>query len=312
MKPDVGFTFTPDYTTPERGYFQTVSTDSRPEFDDPETFNIFDGGIFGSPSGAGRLASFTYGINNTVEAKIYSKRDSTTKNIKLLRTLRIGGSHNFALDSLRWSNVTFSGTTELVKGITNLNFNGSLTPYTVNEFNETVSLWSQNKRLLNLTNLSASIRTNLNARVIEALFKKEKQSSGRSNQPEQQNTNDIPFLNVFQNMGLSHNITFSLTELASGRDSFTIRTNSISVRGEIPLTAKWKLQVGSIGYDFNSKSITYPDLGFYRDLHCWELGADWQPRRGTYRFFIRVKPGSPLEFLELPYQKNNADAFGGF
>jgi hypothetical protein len=33
---------------------------------------------------------------------------------------------------------------------------------------------------------------------------------------------------------------------------------------------------------------------------------DWQPLRGTYNFYIRVKPSS-LDFLKVPYRKNNVD-----
>jgi lipopolysaccharide assembly outer membrane protein LptD (OstA) len=95
------------------------------------------------------------------------------------------------------------------------------------------------------------------------------------------------------------------------RDTSFIATNSISMRGRLKLTKNWNINIGNIGYDFNSKSLTYPDIGFYRDLHCWEAGMDWQPQRGTYNFYIRVKPGT-LDFLKLPYRKNNADAVRGF
>ncbi len=315
MKPNVGFSFTPDYTNPDFKYFQLVSSDSRPEFDDPVLYNIFENGIYGRPSNGGKQMAVTYGISNQLEAKVYSRRDSTMKKIKLFRSFNINGSYNFARDSLQWSDVSMGGTTDLVKGISTLNLRGVMTPYRLNEQNENVLLWKEDKKLLNLTSASATIRTTLNANNIKKLFKSDKNQSDQKEDTQKDRDKDlreITFLDVFSNMGLSHNIVFNLSELESGKDTFRIQTNSVSLRGEIPLTDKWKLQVGNIGYDFNSKSITYPDLGFYRDLHCWEMGANWQPSRGTYMFFIRVKPGTPLGFLDLPYQKNNADAFGGF
>ena len=311
MKPNVGFSYTPDYTNPEFEYFQLVSSDTRPEFDDPVLYNIFENGIYGSPSNGGKQMAITYGISNQLEAKIFSKRDSVEKKIKLFRSFNVNGSYNFARDSLQWSNVSFNGTTDLVKGISSLNLRGIMTPYRLNDKNENVLLWKEDKKLLNLTSASATIRTSLNARNIKKLFTSDNK---RPDVAEAQKTDikEATFLDVLENMSLSHNIVFNLSELESGKDTFRIQTNSVSLRGEIPLTDKWKLQVGNIGYDFNSKSITYPDLGFYRDLHCWEMGANWQPSRGTYLFYIRVKPGTPLGFLDLPYQKNNADAFGGF
>ncbi|MEN9415617.1 MAG: hypothetical protein RLZ62_1921, partial [Bacteroidota bacterium] len=54
------------------------------------------------------------------------------------------------------------------------------------------------------------------------------------------------------------------------------------------------------------KRLVYPDIGFTRDLHCWSLSFRWQPDRGTYSFFIGVKPGT-LEFLKVPYRKDYFD-----
>ena len=88
-----------------------------------------------------------------------------------------------------------------------------------------------------------------------------------------------------------------------------IQTNSI--RGSsnlIPLTQNWSLNVGNIGYDFQSKRITYPTFSLTRDLHCWNLGFTWSPLRNTYQFYIGVRQ-APLDALKLPYNKNNQDTF---
>jgi hypothetical protein len=85
-----------------------------------------------------------------------------------------------------------------------------------------------------------------------------------------------------------------------------IGTNNISVAGSIQLNSKWSLDLGNISYDFPSKRLVYPDIGFTRDLHCWSLSFRWQPDRGTYSFFIGVKPGT-LEFLKVPYRKDYFD-----
>ena len=86
-----------------------------------------------------------------------------------------------------------------------------------------------------------------------------------------------------------------------------------NMRGTMKLSPKWSITVGNIGYDFRSNRLTYPDIGFRRDLHCWQMSFHWQPTRGTYSLTIGVKPGS-LDFLKLPHQNNNqnADTFGGF
>ena len=99
--------------------------------------------------------------------------------------------------------------------------------------------------------------------------------------------------------------------LPDGRDTFRISTHSINCQGSIQLTDNWNINVGNFGYDFVRKGITYPSVGFSRDLHCWEMGMNWQPTRGTYSFFIQVRPGT-LDFLKIPYNRNNIDARSGF
>ncbi|HMW75000.1 MAG TPA: hypothetical protein PKD40_05060, partial [Saprospiraceae bacterium] len=81
----------------------------------------------------------------------------------------------------------------------------------------------------------------------------------------------------------------------------------LDLNGSLPITKNWRIDVGNIGWDFKAKRLTYPDIGFYRDLHCWEMGMNWQPERGTYAFFLRVKPSS-LDFLNIPYRKGFQDA----
>ncbi|MDX1407511.1 MAG: hypothetical protein R3330_05240, partial [Saprospiraceae bacterium] len=97
----------------------------------------------------------------------------------------------------------------------------------------------------------------------------------------------------------------------AGRDTTITTTHTINVRGNLKISPKWSINVGNIGYDFRSDRLTYPDVGFTRDLHCWDMSFSWQPQRGTYTFHIGVKPGS-LDFIKIPNRRSNVDSFGGF
>ena len=129
--------------------------------------------------------------------------------------------------------------------------------------------------------------------------------------PGQERPQEEDLLSLFENFSISHQI--NVRAEAEGDSVVTkVTIHNLSMRGNVQLTPNWSLTVGNIGYDFVSKRITYPDLGFYRNLHCWEMGFNWQPLRGTYSFFLRVKPGA-LDFINIPYSKNNVDAaFSGF
>ena len=106
-------------------------------------------------------------------------------------------------------------------------------------------------------------------------------------------------------------MAFGLNPVTIDKDTFTVTTHSLELRGSLGLTLNWNVDIGSIGYDFVRKQTTYPYLGLRRDLHCWEMGFNWAPSRNTYSFYLRVKPGT-FDFLKVPYKRNNVDGADPF
>ncbi len=132
--------------------------------------------------------------------------------------------------------------------------------------------------------------------------------ASRDGKSEKEKKNE-DLLDLLGNFRINHTFSLNLNPLDSGDgDTLTVGVHTLDLRGNLQLTENWRISVGRIGYDFKAKSLTYPDFSFYRNLHCWEMGMSWQPQRGTYSFFIRVKPSS-LDFIDIPYKKNQADAF---
>ncbi len=338
-KPRVGLTYTPDYTNPEFGYYRDAITPATPlnEFmADTSTYTVFADGIYGSPGAGGRQMRLTYGVRNNLEAKYWSAKDSTAKKIKLFDNIDVNGSYDLARDSLNWSDVRASGNTRLFDGLTNITLNARWSPYALNstrtgEINE--FYWKENKRLLRFEELTMRTSTNFTIKQVRQLFTGKKVENAQEPQQSiQRDLNGIPlnngnvprgdenakrvsdgFLDLFDSFRINYNFNLTLAPSAeTGNDTLTIASHSIETRGTIKLTDNWNVTVGRIGYNFNEKRVTYPSFSFYRDLHCWEMGMSWQPDRTTYSFFLRVKPSS-LDFIELPYQKNNADGrFQGF
>ena len=197
-----------------------------------------------------------------------------------------------------------------------MNLRGQFDPYTfdedtgrrINQF-----YWRTNGKILRFDQFRATISTRLTVGKIRAIFQGEEeeyvedvnnldQGQSRRERPPQED-----FLSLFENFSINHNIAFRGEQTAPGLDTFFVSTNSIDLQGRIQLTPNWDIRVGRIGYDFKRQSLTYPSLGFSRDLHCWDMGIDWQPTRGTFRFYIQVKPGT-MDFIKIPYQRNNVDA----
>jgi hypothetical protein len=299
-----------------------VRTDTRNE--EETIYNIFENnrlGGFETPSYTGKQMAFTYGFSNLFEAKIFSKRDSTDKKIPIFRSLNIGGNYNFAADSLNWSIVSVSGNTSFFNGITTFRFNANFDPYERNPQTgaRTKQTYLDSRgRLLRFDTYSLGVNTNMTVGRLRDLIKGINTDQRVANQPptpspEEGLLKGQDLLSLFEDFTISHNFTVQRRfDTRIKQDTTVISANSVNTRGHIQLTDNWSITVGNIGYDFQSKELTYPDFGFYRDLHCWELGFNWQPHYGTYSFYLKVKPGK-LDFINIPYRKNIQDrSFGGF
>ena len=114
---------------------------------------------------------------------------------------------------------------------------------------------------------------------------------------------------LFRNFSLSYNVQLAANRQSSGKDTAYISTHTFNVRGNLPLTPKWKITLGNIGYDIRLDKITFPQIGLERDLHCWVFNFNWTPALNSYTFFIGVKPGS-LEFIRIPSNQYNTGNAG--
>jgi hypothetical protein len=313
VKPTVSFNFSPDYTDPSLGYIDYVQQDIR----DPElqAYSIFEGALFGAPSQSGKRMALSYSINNLFEAKVFTRRDTVAKKIKLFNSITVNGSHNFVADSLKWSIVNISGSTQIFKGLTQLNFSMVYDPYdkdyTTNRRINTLYFDSQ-KKLLRFDRAAVRVSTGLTITQIKNLIKGEafersgSRQGSRSSRDAEEKEEEESLIDLFKDFRISHDLVLMWAVDNTGKKNMEIMTNSINTRGNIRISPNWDLSIGNIGYDFRTKRITYPYLGFNRNLHCWEMGFNWAPQRGTYSFYLRVNQ-APLNFIKIPYQRNNQD-----
>jgi hypothetical protein len=300
MTPSIGFSYSPDY----RRYEDSIQTDFRNPF--RQVYNLYQNAIFGTPSTGGKQAAMTYSLTNLFEMKYFSKKDSTFKKAKLLENVNIAGSYNFVADSFRFSQIAMGTGTNFFKGLTTLSVSILLDPYGKDSKGNRVKEFAlkQNGKLLNLVNATLNLNSSLSIGDVKRLLKGDNDKVNLNKKPK---SGEESLTDMLESFRMSHNFSVSKTSI-SGRDT-TIFQNALYTSGNIPISKKWKINVGNIGYDFSSKRMTYPDFGFFRDLHCWEMGVNWQPTRGTYSFYLRVKPGT-LDFLKIPYNKTLGDVFG--
>lgn len=317
FRPSFSYSYTP--ATKDEVYKAYVRNDIR----DPmsmDSFSIFEGTAQSVRPITQEAQLFSYSFNNIFEAKYFSKKDSTEKKLKIFDNLIINGSHNFAAKEFRWSKVRMRATTRFFKGATTFSLNAVFDPYSldpetglrIHEF-----YFDTEGKLLRFEQLQIRFATRLTIAKIKEIFSGDKSeknnNNGKQNAGKKSGSGgQSEFADLFNGFSFNHN--FLMTRIGrTGRDTTIIGTHTINMRGTMKLTPKWSITVGNIGYDFRSNRLTYPDIGFLRDLHCWQMSFHWQPTRGTYSLTIGVKPGS-FDFLKLPHQNNNqnADTFGGF
>ncbi len=329
-KPSIGYAITPD---------QSQLVDTLVYFDGSErqlAFSRFDRGPFGNPR-VDRLSSrLTYGSSsNVLELKYFNRKDSTEKKIKLLDRTTWGGDYDFAKDTLNWSRLSVTTGTTLLKGISQLNTGWSFDPYIKRNgkrLNETV--YANRGKLVRLESGNISISTSLTFKKIKSLLGLNSSGSSQSNRSKpdddfsfsglpdgmeaglnqpldlEQDAHLMPFSSLLESLTLSHEFRYNFFTDTEGQVDTEIRTNSITLRGTLPLTENWSVRLGSFSYNLVDKRLGYSAITFDRKLHCWNMSFSWFPTRDTYSFFIGVS-SSAISFLEYNYGQNNTDGFFG-
>src|SRR5699024_10685558 len=142
MKPSISYTLAPSFDNFYDTYLvpATSGADAR-----TVEYSRFENTLFGAPS-KNRSSNIGFKLNNDIEAKIRTG-DSTgvkTEKRKLLSNFSLNTSYNLAADSLKLHPITFSGTLPVIKDKLDVNFNGALDPYALNNNNQRINTWNIN------------------------------------------------------------------------------------------------------------------------------------------------------------------------
>ena len=309
VRPSLSLAFSPDYSH----YYDSIQTSNVLPIN-KSIYNKYQEFIFGGPPSEGQRAGINLAIANTLEAKVMGRRDTIARKIKILESFNLSTFYNVFADSLKLSPLNYSATTRFFKGLSTLSMSGSFDFYDRDSKDQKINTyyWTTKGRPLRFVNFSATLNTSLTVEKIRKFLSGQlTESEAASRQDNKKQTlEDQSFWDLLNNFSINHTVNVSARD-EIGPNKLRFTTNSISLSGSIPITDKWAVNVGYFGYDFKNQNIVYPDLGFSRDLHCWQMSLSWQPVRGTYSFIIGVKPGS-LDFLKIPNNKNRVDAFTEF
>ena len=298
--PNVAYSYRPDFSEPQWGAYKKVrdSTGAKQEY------SIYQNNLYGAPP-AGQSSLVSFSLNNTLEAKVRSKKDTVTgeKKISLIDMFTISSSYNTAINQFRWSNISMNARTKLFK-VLDVNFNGVLDPYQIDEKGKRIEKFQWEKRVAlgRLVNYGLSLSTGLRSKTNNGPKKSDK---GTKDEVAFINKNPGAYVdfNVPWSLNMFYTYNTSKSYAIPGVESIT-RTQSLSFNGDVSLTQKWKIGFNS-GYDFKAHDFTYTQLNIYRDLHCWEMKITWVPfgRNQSYLVDINVK-SAVLQDLKLTRRRD--------
>ncbi|HPO68034.1 MAG TPA: LPS-assembly protein LptD, partial [Paludibacteraceae bacterium] len=80
-------------------------------------------------------------------------------------------------------------------------------------------------------------------------------------------------------------------------------THNLSLSGSISLTSKWNIS-SSTSYDFVAKQFTYTNVSVSRDLHCWNISANFVPFGPFQSYYFRIGVNSSM-LRDLKYEKRS-------
>jgi hypothetical protein len=313
LTPTVGFSFVPDIKSMVPNYFREYRRyDNGPGTYSTVRYSVYERNIYGTPSLPVRSGSFSFGLNNNLEMKVKSAKDTVTgtKKIKLIETLSFSSSYNIYAKEYNLSPIGMHGSTTLFKDF-RINFNGTINPYDIDSTGRTVNeYYFKNKgKIGRLTNAGLSFGYSIQS----GKGKKSNKSStgtGATQTEEQQQVEKHKEEYGYFNIPWSFSFDYSLNYTKPGLESNVIQ--SLTFRGSISLTPKWQISFTS-GYDFEKKEFSYTSFNLSRNLHCWVMTVDFAPF-GPYRYYnFRIAAlSSILSDLKYEERKDYYDYGGSY
>jgi LPS-assembly protein len=263
--------------------------------------------------GYGKFGGMSFGIDNNLEMKWASKKDSAgaaPRNIRLIDGFGFTSGYNFLQDSLKLQPFSLYLRSTLFEKL-NLTAQALLDPYQADSFGRQVDrfMWDGNRFSLGrITSGSISMSTRFQSKPRTGTEQQGPQ--GRPLNPaisdptllgDQQRLQDYMRRNPAEfvdfDMPWSLDLNFSLTfyrRLKQDYSGFeTEITSNVSFNNSFSLTPKWNFSTTGF-YDFNAMKLSQFQMSISRDMHCWQMSVNIAPISQFRYFNITISPKSSV------------------
>jgi hypothetical protein len=285
ITPSVSLNMTPDIKSLVPNYYDSYwKTDPKTGKKSEVKYSIYERNIYGTPSLPVRGGSVSFSVNNNLEMKVKSDKDTLTgvKKIKLIETLNFSTGYSIYATQFNWSNISFSGTTTLYKEF-RVNFNGSIDPYQLDsagKYRVNRLYIRDGKGIGRLVNAGMSFGYQFQSGKGKKGENEGANKGGQTDKDEKappKPKEDYAYFSVPWSLSFNYSWNYS----KPFKESRIIQ--SLSFSGSLSLTPKWQIGFSS-GYDFEMKKFAYTSFNISRNLHCWNMTFDFAPF-GPYRFY---------------------------
>jgi hypothetical protein len=277
-----------------------------------QRYSFFEGSIYGPPQ-EGTFGGISFGLDNNIEAKVRSKKDTSNgglKKIRLIDGFGFTSSYNFMGDSFKLAPFNLYVRSTLFDKI-NITAGANLDPYQVDSFGYRIDkyTWQGEKfglgSLGRITSGNIAISTSFQSQAKDKKSAEQKEEALREQgilTPEEQqaqlayaraNPAEFADFNVPWSLSLSYSMTFTrqLKTDFSGWETNTYA--NLSWNGDFNLTPKWKFGMNGY-YDIKTSQIQTFTMYISREMHCWQLSINVTPV-GLYRTFnFTISPKSGI------------------
>ena len=318
LAPTVGFSYAPDFSKQKYGFYQIVQTDSTGRF---QVYSPFADNAYGVP-GSGQQMSLNFSLNQTLEMKVLSKRDTTgVKKVKLIDQIQISGSYNFLADSMRLSTIPISFRTTVFGSNFGLQLNATIDPYEVSpqgvRYNKLMwkrglpgrimsTGWSFGYTFHSRQDNSQAAINDINSIPLEYINPFYDPYGHMDPVLRRQYMSQTYYdFSLPWNIGFNYMISYSASYTNNGTTGYRKNVNqTIGFNASVNITPKTGIAFTG-GYDIMSNKLTTSSISITRDLHCWQMSFVWIPFgfHKSWSFNIGVKASS---LADLKYDKSQS------
>ncbi|MFI3286307.1 MAG: putative LPS assembly protein LptD [Rikenellaceae bacterium] len=314
VTPSFGFSYAPDFSDQKYGYYKVVQSDSLGKY---TVYSPYSNNSYGVPS-SGETFAMTFGLNQSLEMKVLSKRDTSgVKKVKLIDRFNLSGSYNFLADSMKFTLSTVAINAKISEKFT-LNLNLGIDPYKVSpegiRYDElffpgrlTSTSWSFSYSFKSAQSSSSGRAMNDIGQVPNEYINPFYDPYGTMDPllRRQYMADTYYDFSLPWNVGFNYSINYGIRYVNNGTTGYEPNiTQTLGFNGSATLTEKMGMTFTS-GYDIANRKFSTTQIAMTRDLHCWQMSFTWVPF-GNYKqwtFNIGVKAAS---LADIKYDKSES------